>query len=222
MRTSNRLRVFQAFLVVVVSGSLTSGVLKAQQLSIVGGPPLSKPRLPRVERPWTEVERELLEPRERNGQVMGVWSTCANAPDLCRSWLVFTDYLLRESSLPVRDRELLILRIAWLTHGAYEWSAHVGLALRSGLSDEDVHRILDGPEAPGWNTWDQTLLRVVDELHREAFVSDEIWAQLSARYDRRQLMEAIFTVGQYNLVAMWVNSVGVQLETGLEGFPVDP
>ena len=98
----------------------------------------------------------------------------------------------------------------------------MGLARRVGLSEADVRRILDGPDVPGWTAWDRTLLRAVDELHADALVSDETWAQLAQRYDQRQLMEAIFTVGQYNLVAMWVNSLGVQFELGFEGFPVGP
>ena len=50
--------------------------------------------------------------------------------------------------------------------------------------------------------------------------SDATWAALAERYDRRQLMEAIFTVGQYNLVAMYLNSLGVQFDEGFEGFPL--
>lgn len=185
--------------------------------------PLSEPRIPRVERPWTDSERAILEPRTRDdGSVMGVWSTCAQAPDLCEAWLTFTDYILRESTLPLRDRELLILRIGWLNGGAYEWSAHLGVARRAGLTDEELRRITVGPDAPGWSEWDTALLRAADELHENALVSDETWATLSERYDRRQMMEAVFTVGQYNLVAMWLNSFGVQLEPGFEGFPADP
>ena len=80
-------------------------------------------------------------------------------------------------------------------------------------------RIVDGQEAEGWNEWDAAVLRAADELHGEALVSDDMWATLSERYDQRQMMEAIFTVGQYNLVAMWLNSFGVQLEPGFDGFP---
>lgn len=183
------------------------------------GPPLDEPRIPPVEKPWTQAQREILEPRERNGQVLGVWSTCAQAPELCNAWLVFTDYLLQDSSLPIRDRELLILRIGWLNHGAYEWAAHTALARRVGITDEELRRILDGPDAPGWSAWDSTLLRAADELHANALVSDSTWNALAERYNRRQLMEAVFTVGQYNLVAMYLNSLGVQFEEGFEGFP---
>ena len=103
-----------------------------------GGPPLDSARIPRVEKPWTDAQREILEPRENNGRVLGVWSTCAQAPELCSAWLVFTDYILQDSSLPTRDRELLILRIGFLNDGAYEWAAHTGLARRVGISDEEM------------------------------------------------------------------------------------
>jgi len=184
-----------------------------------GGPPLTEPRIPRVEKPWTDAQREILEPRERNGRVLGVWSTCAQATELCNAWLEFTDYLLQDTSLPIRDRELLILRIGWLNGGAYEWAAHTGLALSVGITDEEMRRILAGPDAPGWSAWDATLLRAADELHNDALVSDATWNALAERYDQRQLMEAVFTVGQYNLVAMYLNSLGVQFEEGFQGFP---
>jgi alkylhydroperoxidase family enzyme len=52
-------------------------------------------------------------------------------------------------------------------------------------------------------------------------VSDETWAQLQGRYDKRQIMEVVFTVGQYNMVAMYLNSLGVQFEEGWVGYPTD-
>jgi alkylhydroperoxidase family enzyme len=183
-------------------------------------PPLDSPRIPRVEKPWTEAQREILEPRERNGRVLGVWSTCAQAPELCSSWLAFTDYLLQESSLPIRDRELLILRIGYLNGGSYEWAAHRGLARSSGITDAQMRQITEGPDAAGWSDWDATLLRAADELHDSALISDSTWNALAERYDQRQLMETVFTVGQYNMVAMYLNSLGVQFDEGFEGFPI--
>jgi alkylhydroperoxidase family enzyme len=185
-----------------------------------GGPPLSEPRIPRVEKPWSAAERAILEPRENSsGAVLGVWSTCAQAPELCAAWLGFTDYILRESTLPLRDRELLIMRIGYLNHGAYEWAAHRGVAGRAGITDAELVQITVGPDADGWSPWDAALLRAADELHANALVSDATWATLAERYDTRQLMETVFTVGQYNLVAMYLNSLGVQFEEGFEGFP---
>ena len=196
-------------------------VIARSYAQTTGTPPISSPRIDRVERPYTAAEAAILVPRERNGEVLGVWSTCANAPRLCNAWLEFTDYLLRESSLPIRDRELLILRIGYLNQGAYEWAAHRGLALSVGINEDELKDITTGSSADSWSEWDSALLKAAEELHEAALVSEETWATLSRQYDKRQMMEVVFTVGQYNLVAMYLNSLGVQFEEGWIGFPIE-
>ena len=186
-----------------------------------GMPPLDSPRIERIQKPYSAAEAAILVPRTRNGNVLGVWSTCANSPALCNAWLEFTDYLLQESTLPIRDRELLILRIGYLNQGAYEWAAHRGLALSVGISEQELRAITIGSTDPRWSEWDASLLRAAEELHQNALVSDETWAELSIRYTKRQMMETVFTVGQYNMVAMYLNSLGVQFEEGWIGYPID-
>jgi alkylhydroperoxidase family enzyme len=122
------------------------------------------------------------------------------------------------STLAPREREILILRIGWLCQAEYEWGQHVIFARDAGLSDEEIARVKVGPNAEGWSEFDATLLRAVDELHNEAFVSDATWAALAEQYNEQQLMDVVFTVGQYNMVSMALNSFGVQLDKGVEGF----
>jgi hypothetical protein len=88
----------------------------------------------------------------------------------------------------------------------------------TGISNDEIQRIPDGPDA-GWDPFDATLLRAADELHDDSFVSDATWKQLGERYSTEQLMDVVFTVGQYTLVSMALNSFGVQLDPGVEGFP---
>ena len=121
----------------------------------------------------------------------------------------------------MRDRELLILRIGYLNQGAYEWAAHRGLALSVGISEDELKDITIGSSADSWSEWDSALLKAAEELHEAALVSEETWATLSRQYDKRQMMEVVFTVGQYNLVAMYLNSLGVQFEEDWIGFPVE-
>jgi len=63
------------------------------------------------------------------------------------------------------------------------------------------------------------LLRATDELHEDSFVSDASWTALCEHYSTQQLMDFVFTVGQYHLVSMALNTFGVQLEPGVKGFP---
>ena len=132
---------------------------------------------------------------------------------------MFGNHILAKSTLPARERELLILRIGWLCRSGYEWGQHVVIGKASGLSDEEIARITAGPEATGWSAADRALLRATDELHDDAFVSDATWAELAKSWSTQQLMDLVFTVGQYNLVSMALNSFGVQPEPGLPKLP---
>jgi len=137
-------------------------------------------------------------------------------------WWKFGGALFGDKSvLPARDREILILRTGWNCQAEYEWAQHTAVGKRVGLSDEEIVRITsdDGPDAPGWDPFDATLVRTADELHDDAFISDRSWAELAGRYDTAQLIEVPMVVGQYHLVSMTLNSLGVQLDPGLVGFP---
>ena len=88
-----------------------------------------------------------------------------------------------------------------------------------GLTDDEILRITKGPDDPGWSDFDAALIRAADELFHDAIISDATWNALSQRYDEKQLMDVVFTVGQYNMVSWALNSLGVQLEEGVPGFP---
>ena len=75
------------------------------------------------------------------------------------------------------------------------------------------------PTQQGWTDFDATLLRAADELHADQCISDDTWAALAARYDTQQLIELPMLVGHYHLVAMTLNTLGVQIDDGLSGFP---
>ena len=145
--------------------------------------------------------------------------TLANHPELAEAWGTFAGYVLRESTLPARDRELLILRIGYLCGAEYEWGHHSRIGREAGITDEELLRITKGSNAAGWSSFDRGLLRAAEELHRNSTISDRTWAYLDARYDEKQMMDVVFTVGQYNLVSMALRSFRVPMDEGLEGFP---
>lgn len=183
---------------------------------------LSKPRIkPLEESEWDEEARALIDGlRKASGNpALNIMKTLANYSKLYKRWRVFGNHVLFKSSLPPRDREILILRIGWLCRSEYEWAQHVVIGKQTGLKDEEIQRIIEGPDAAGWNPFEATLLRAVDELYIDAFISDGVWNVLAEHYSTHQLMDVVFTVGQYNLVSMALNTLGVQREEGLEGFP---
>jgi 4-carboxymuconolactone decarboxylase len=180
---------------------------------------LKQPRVPVLpESEWDDDTRERLEKLRRNGQVFNIFKTLARHKQLFSKWLVFAGHTLSQSTLPARDREIVILRMGWLSRAAYEWGHHKAIGKQIGLSDEDFDNIQSGSETPGIDPFEATLLRAVDELNTDTFISDETWSALAERYDTQQMLDLIFTAGQYKLVSMVLNSTGIQLEDGFEGF----
>ena len=121
--------------------------------------------------------------------------------------------MLTKSTLPERERELVILRIGHLCNAQYEWQKHAEIGRYLGMSEADIESSRSGSETAGLSQLDRLLLQATDELHDDAFVSDETWEGLSQHLSTEQLMDLVFTVGQYNLVSMALNSFGVQFDT---------
>ena len=162
-------------------------------------------------------QRELLEPF-RDAGFQNILRTAVRHPNLFESWLPFATYAFGKSTLPPRDREILMLRIGWLYRSAYEFGQHAIIGKKIGLNDEEILRIMEGPDAPGWDVFEVNLIRAVDELHEDAFLTDVTWKALATRYNEQQLIDVIFTVGEYSLVCMFLNSLGVQLDEGVSNW----
>lgn len=181
---------------------------------------LSQPRiLPLAEREWTEEQRKVLGPVKATQPFYNVLGTLARHWDAAQKFTGWAYHVMGETNrLPARDREILILRVGWLCQAEYEWGQHVIFGREAGLTDPEIARIKKGPEAEGWTSFEAALLRAADELYHDACVGDATWGALAERYDTLQLMDVVFTVGQYHLVSMALNSFGVQLDPGVEGF----
>ena len=179
-------------------------------------PRLDQPRLPPLRlSEMTPEQREMVQPQVRNGVLPNLYATIAHHPKLYGPRVRFGSYLQRESLLPPKTRELLILRTAHLIDAEYEWAHHVEPAKAAGLTDAEIARIKEGPRASGWSEEHRAVLEAADELRREAFITDATWATLQKYYDTKQLIEIVYTVGGYTMTGLAINSLGIQGESRL-------
>lgn len=142
--------------------------------------------------------------------------TLIHHPSLAKAFLTFNNQVATNSTLNTRERELLILRTGWLRKCEYEYIMHVILGIRAGITEEEIQRVQTGPDAEGWDPVEADLVRVADELCNDARISDATWARLSEHYNHQQLMDMIFLVGCYEIVAMTMRSLNVPMEPGVE------
>jgi alkylhydroperoxidase family enzyme len=169
--------------------------------------------LPRAD--WDDESRALIA-----DPALNIFATMAHHPKLMKRWLVFGNHVLTKSTLDPRERELLILRTGWNCRAPYEWGQHVAIARSVGITDAEIERIAAGSSASGWPAREALLLRAADELHHEQTLTDATYASLAEHYNAQQLLDIVFTVGQYHLVSMALNAFGVERDDGVTGVPI--
>jgi 4-carboxymuconolactone decarboxylase len=174
--------------------------------------PRLKP-LPRDQ--WDDETKGLL-----GESALNIFATFAHHPKLMKRWLVFGNHVLAKSTLPARDRELVVLRTGWNCRAPYEWGQHVVIARTIGITDDEITRVSVGPDASGWSDEDAVLLRAADELHNDQTLTDATYAALATRYDVQNLLDLVFTVGQYHVVSMALNAFRVDREDDVTGVPI--
>lgn len=161
---------------------------------------------------FSDEQKEQLKPF--GGRILNIFRTLVRAPKAFECFNQWGGYVLsRRNDLPAREREIVILRTGFLCKSGYEWTQHVGIGKREGLSDDEIARIKKGAGA-GWSAADAALLRASDELHKDQFITDATWKALSEHFSEKQRMDVVFTAGQYTQVSMMLNSFGVQLDPG--------
>ena len=149
---------------------------------------------------------------------------CPESPpstETCQRYWAYTGYFVRNATIPARDREVIILRTAWLNRGDYIWGRHNIIGQEAGLTEQEISRVTLGDDAAGWSDFDAALLRAADELYTSRFVSEATWNTLGERYTESQLREVVLIVGNYTQLSMFQNTLGAQLEPGIEGLPGD-
>ncbi len=183
-------------------------------------PRLQTPRVaPLALEAMTAEQRVLVTPQMRDGKVPNLYATLVNHVKFYEPRRRFGSYVQRDSHLPPKTRELVILRTAWLMKAEYEWAHHVPLAKKAGLTDGEIVRIADVANTKRWSEEEWAVLSACDELRREAFISDVIWNRLKKYYDPQKILEIIYTSGGYAMTAIAINSLGIQVEPGNVSFP---
>ena len=126
--------------------------------------------------------------------------------------MTFGTYVLGRSSLPTEVRELVTLRTAWLSGSEYEWGHHAARSRRAGMSEVDIEGTKVGSAAEHYSERDKNVLLAVEQLRTDSRMSDDVWDTLSRHLEQHQMLDLIFTVGCYAMLAMALNTLRVEDE----------
>lgn len=159
----------------------------------------------------TEEQRAILHRGRpsRDGNPSPWCAAMAHNPSLARAWLDFGEFMLRDSQLPDRDREIITLRAALNCGGEYPWSSHVRFSQQVGVALEEIEGVAEGPDSGKLSEWDRVLVAAADDMHQRNRIGDEAFKALRSRYSLAQIVEVCAVVGRYTMTSYVLNTADV-------------
>jgi alkylhydroperoxidase family enzyme len=177
------------------------------------GEPRLAPARPQDLRPLARIVAQIAG-RVTPGGPPNIFTTFGRHPRLFRAWLRYSAHLMPFGQLPRRDTELVILRVAWRCRSAYEWHQHVPIALRVGLTPDEVAGVADPTPADIFSDRQRMLLAVTDELLAQRSLSDATWSSVQATLGDREAIELCLLIGNYQGLASTIGGLAIQIEAG--------
>ncbi len=142
-------------------------------------------------------------------------------PKLARLVVDLIDMVVVGGTLDARLREIAILRVGWRIGSVYEWSNHVPIARRAGMSDTEIVAVRDADGAV-LTPADLLAIRVADEVLDHDRVSAATLAEArSLLGDGDALVELVAIPGSYRLIGSLLHTFHVPLEAHVEPWAPD-
>jgi alkylhydroperoxidase family enzyme len=178
-------------------------------------------RVPYLERSdLAETDQDLL---ARN---INLFRALVNSPNAARAFSTLGGFIRHKSRLDPRLRELAILQVGWLARSPYEWSHHVKLGHDFGVSDEDIHALIDDTagKPTHLDELSRTVLKAAREMTADGAMTEATFTALQAELGNEQAVDLTLTIGFYNAVVRVLATLQIDVEPDympyLEQFPL--
>jgi alkylhydroperoxidase family enzyme len=152
---------------------------------------------------------------------LSIFQVLLNHPTLARALNDLLATMLWHGALDPRLRELVIMRIGWLTACDYEWTQHWRVACGLGVSAEDLLGVRDWSSHDGFGGPERAVLAATDDVVRDGAVSAQTWAACEGELgtDSAVLIELVTAIGGWRMIASILHSLEVPLEDGVASWP---
>ena len=158
--------------------------------------------------------RELFQKMEDNGQtILNLFKVMANSPEVGRAFLRLGNRILLKNSIDPRLRELAILRVGDLAKANYEFTQHVPIARRVGVTDEQIEALPSWSTADCFNDQERSVLQYTDEVAEKIRATDATFEKIKTFLSDRQIVDLTTTIGYYGMVSRILESLQIELES---------
>lgn len=184
--------------------------------------PASDPRVPMlpIQESRRRAEAEGLNPQFAD---LSVFRILLHNPTVAREiGKTLTALLFDGNVLDPRLRELVIMRIGWVTGSEYEWTQHWRVARGMQIPAEDLLAVRDWQNATHLTPADKAVLQATDDTLKRGCIQPETWTECCKHLDSEaERVELVVAIGNWLLIAQLLLSLQVPLEDGVEPWPPD-
>ena len=153
---------------------------------------------------------------------LSIFQVLLNHPTLARALNDLLATMLWHGALDPRLRELVIMRIGWLTACDYEWTQHWRVATTAGIPPEDILAVRDWRNSGRLTPADKAILAATDECLAGKSISDAVWAEVAKHVtDPGQQVEFIIAMGNWMSFSMLFRNLRIPLAEGVVEWPPD-
>jgi 4-carboxymuconolactone decarboxylase len=187
---------------------------------------MARPRIAPVEAPYDAATDAMLArwmPPDSGLEPLRLFRTLAVHESLFARMRPLGAGILGHGLIEPRLRELMILRTCARCRAEYEWGVHATFFGESvGLKPAEIAAtVRAGRDDPIWSAPERSVIRLADELHDSAGVSDCAYAELEVHFTAAQILELVIIGGWYHTISFVINAASVQLEPWAARFPSD-
>lgn len=143
------------------------------------------------------------------GSLLHLYGMLLHSPPVAEGWLTLFTAIRNRCLLPGAVRELVIMQIAHLNGAPYEAEQHRPIALKEGLSEEQVDALPDWERFGRFEEREAAALAYCDAMTRNVHVPDDVFARVRAQFDERLLVELTATIAGYNLVSRFLEALQI-------------
>jgi AhpD family alkylhydroperoxidase len=166
-------------------------------------------RIPYADDQNPEVAELAAQIRKERGKLHNLYRMLLNSPPVARGWLNLLTAVRQQCKLSSRYRELAILRIAVINGAQYEYDSHVPIALKEGISQQQIDALPEWQKSKVFDAADRAVLAYTDSMTKEVHVPDDVFDPLRPHFDARELTELTATIAAYNLVSRFLEAVKI-------------
>ncbi len=162
------------------------------------------------------LKKEQLPPADQDAVLlpMHIYELMAHNPATARAMVGLGSHLRQGKTLGEYLKEMVILQVGFSTRCAYEYSHHLKIAERDGIAEQDIHAVARETAGETTHLDERTRLglKAAREITTGLRCSDETNAALLKHYTPEQIIDLVVTVGFYNMVVRFLESLRIDVE----------